>query len=207
MHKYKCEWCGREKEAKYKSHIKRFCSHKCANEYRWSVAEKQEIEIKCSVCGENFRVKKSDHRIKEGKEIQYCSYKCAGIAKKTGAMVRCKQCGKEFYATKNVFCSPHCSSEYRSENTVKKVYGENGYRVHHVRGYNKRGNAKEHRLIMEAYLGRRLDKDEVVHHINGIRSDNRLENLQVMTRGEHSRYHREQEKVEGKDFFTRIKEV
>lgn len=37
----------------------------------------------------------------------------------------------------------------------------------------------EHRTVVEAALGRPLRKSEYVHHINGIRHDNRLENLQV----------------------------
>ena len=44
-----------------------------------------------------------------------------------------------------------------------------------------------HRHIVEQYLGRPLRADEAVHHINGNRYDNRLENLQVMDRCEHSR--------------------
>lgn len=48
----------------------------------------------------------------------------------------------------------------------------------------------EHVRVMELHLGRRLQSGELVHHINGDKADNRLENLQVMSWAEHSRYHR-----------------
>ena len=54
--------------------------------------------------------------------------------------------------------------------------GENKFRPLHV-------------VIMEEHIGRRLRKDECVHHINQVRTDNRIENLQLMTRSEHSKLH------------------
>jgi len=46
-----------------------------------------------------------------------------------------------------------------------------------------------HRHVMERKLGFHLRKDVIVHHINGIKTDNRFENLQLMTRKEYFKHH------------------
>lgn len=52
------------------------------------------------------------------------------------------------------------------------------------------GYVFQHIVVMEAHIGRFLVKGEVVHHKNGIRHDNRLENLALMTRKEHQSMHK-----------------
>ena len=50
---------------------------------------------------------------------------------------------------------------------------------------------KEHIYLVTEFIGRDLNKDECVHHINFCKSDNNLNNLCLMTRKEHSHYHRQ----------------
>lgn len=53
----------------------------------------------------------------------------------------------------------------------------------------KDGYVMKHHLVMEQYIGNYIPVGYVVHHKNGKRNDNRIENLQLMTPGEHASYH------------------
>lgn len=202
MIEYKCAECGKICTAKYPSLVKKYCSHKCANVARWENEPRKIIEKKCGICGKAFSVRKSDTRLKDG-GARYCSKNCASIGSRKRKPRKCLNCGEEFYPYKitRKFCSRKCACEYQSTNCNHKPYMENGYVVEYVKGYNKKNCVKQHRRIMEEYLGRKLTANEVVHHINGNRKDNRLENLVVMTKGEHSSLHRKSEKAIGKHLF------
>ena len=74
-----------------------------------------------------------------------------------------------------------------------KLLDKNGYfLIHdpkHPRSKKRNSYVLEHILIMESYLGRRLKDNEIVHHKNQIKTDNRIENLQLMTDSQHKSLH------------------
>ena len=76
--------------------------------------------------------------------------------------------------------------------TAKGTSKKTGGYVVITRGANK--HRTEHAVIMEQKIGRRLMPDEVVHHMDGNKHNNSIDNLVIMTRAEHTSMHRNERK-------------
>jgi len=102
----------------------------------------------------------------------------------------CEACGKNFRPvdSKKRTCSRTCGYSIRKSNPSNKNKGkgwinQKGYREIIIDGVIR----KEHRFVMENHLGRKLLPSEDVHHLNQIKTDNRIKNLQVISHSEHTK--------------------
>ena len=92
-------------------------------------------------------------------------------------------------------CCKSCYKDYRTGkhygNRVDKVFVSGYWYIYSPYHPNatKKGYVAEHRLVAEKSIGRMLLDSEDVHHINLIKTDNRPENLLVLTKSEHGKLH------------------
>lgn len=129
---------------------------------------------KCSVCGCEFETKPSHYDRRKA-----CSKKCHGIWR-----------SEQTPWNKGKKCpSGERANHWEGGKIIDKYGYVSCYEPNHPFAVHGR-YVKEHRLVMEKYLGRILNRKEIVHHKNGVKTDNRIQNLELTTLSEHVRHHK-----------------
>lgn len=178
---------------------RRFCSRECANLTRRGIRVTEWVTMNCLICDAEFQV--TPAWVRSGRR-KYCTKACQTVA-------TAQQRDRRGKAHTPEARSKMGKNTPRGENSRRWKGGRflhKGY-VHvmietlppETRSLVQQMTTKgkyvlEHRAIATTMLGRPLTTDDVVHHLNGEKADNRPENPVVTPRADHSMEHREFER-------------
>ena len=109
----------------------------------------------------------------------------------------CLFCNEEFFAClkqvergRGIYCSRLCANRGAGKFNAGKIRNSKISKLKStLNGYVKFHGKHEHRVVMENHLGRPLFSWEIVHHKDGNKRNNDINNLQVMSQGEHATEH------------------
>lgn len=206
-----CVICG-EAVTRYLSQTRKqqawTCSRTCGGKARmqariaagtWKQGQKKRRgeQRACEVCGTLFYRNQSEL----AKSPRFCSRACHDIGQTKEPVIKsCVTCGTELRLrpseSARQYCSKACEGQARTKWPIERMHNGRPARLNKA-GYillwepdhpNRtfKGWQPEHRLVVEARIGRYLTSEEHVDHINRNKVDNRPENLQILTQVEHA---------------------
>lgn len=159
----KCRMCG--SEFNHVDKRQKTCSWACGLKLR-GYAQRKRTERTCLHCGNKFELRVCHaKRKKRGRVGSFCSRVCH-YAYRDPSIEGRKSINAQGYAMVTCYTHPKIQARLRKNPSCRN------YKV------------LEHRLVMEKHLGRVLLAHENVHHKNGVRSDNRIENLELWSRAQ-----------------------
>ena len=182
-------WCGADISEKRPDAL--YCSSRCTS----AVRRGPRLIFSCRHCGVQMKGKIASAR--------FCSNSCY----RSHRLCSLPQCQRNRYS--HGLCAGHLRRVKRGlpmDSPVRTgpYAREIGDTMHLSDGYvivkTPTGPMRAHRLVMEQSLGRPLYYHENIHHRNGIRDDNRLENLELWSTSQPSGQ-RVQEKLEWAQWF------
>jgi len=200
--KFICLQCGKEFfDYHRKEQDRKFCSRLCSAENKKRQKEKRQ----CLYCNKDFLVTNQQIKRNQGK---FCSKHCSAKYRGLGSNMKGIPHSQEH--NKKIGDSCYGEKSYRWNGGIKM---ERGYRLmiksNRPRYLSRKNNTKrryvpEHRIIAEKALGRSLKKGECVHHINGVKDDNRNANLLICSNGYHAWLHRRMAQLYQKEHFASL---